>query len=204
MPKKRTYSPGESLDFSGLSIWREGIDVTNECTYKPPAGTKWGNDDCKTTVRAAFTNEECTFELKRRRHLLIPFLVVLLVAAIGGGAGTVWWAINQTAQNLNDDENGYGRINVSLASDMSLVEGGALRVNFIVTEPNNGFSERLEVEQDGQVVYRSAVVDPGYKLEWGQTSGAKPGAAVAAVYAVKNGMDIGAPTRVEVEITENR
>ena len=94
------------------------------------------------------------------------------------------------------------RITVSLAPDMRLRKGGELRVNLVVPEDNNGISERIEVEQDGAVVYRSGVVEPGRTLEWGIGSEAHEGPATATVYAVgDDGSDFGNPVSVEVTVT---
>jgi hypothetical protein len=95
------------------------------------------------------------------------------------------------------------RITVSLAPEMALKEDGSLRVNLVVPEGNNGLSERVEVEQDGKVVYQSGVVRPGNRLEWGNgAQGAHAGPATATVYAISDDADFGNPVSVEVTITE--
>lgn len=91
---------------------------------------------------------------------------------------------------------------MSMAPEMVLRDNGELRVNLVVPEGNNGLSERLEIEQDGKVVYRSGVVIPGNRLEWGKDSTAHEGAATATVYAVRDEADFGNPVSVEVEIVK--
>ena len=105
------------------------------------------------------------------------------------------------AQAMLDEQVEASRITVSIAPVMRLGNDGLLRVNFIVEKPNNGLSERLEIEQDGRVVYASGAVDPGFAIEWCQTAGAHIGPAIATVYALDgNGDDSGNPISVEVEI----
>lgn len=106
------------------------------------------------------------------------------------------------AQQMLDEQVEASRITVSLSPQPEL-QDGRLRVNFAVIEPNNGISERLEIEQDGRVVYRTGTVAPGYVVEWGNAPDAHAGAAVATVYAVhESGADFGNPVSVEIEIVE--
>lgn len=107
---------------------------------------------------------------------------------------------DEEALAMVDEMAEASRITVSLAPEMALAEDGRLRVNLVVPEGNNGLSERVEVEQDGSVVYRSGVVDPGYVLEWGEGSSAHAGAATATVYAIRDGADFGNPVSVEVAV----
>ena len=109
----------------------------------------------------------------------------------------------QEAQALVDERAESSRMTVSLSPSMRLREDGSLRPNFIVEEPNNGLSERIEIEQDGQVVYASGPVAPGYEIEWCQAPAARPGSAIATVYALDDeGNDRGNPVSVELEIVE--
>ena len=156
-----------------------------------------------------------------RRRTLVAIIIVLLILLLLLLAQLLWNAAPQRqgdtgsyiipqgemssdeAQALIDDQAEKSRITISLAPTMKLKEDGSLRVNFIVEEPNNGFSERLEVEQDGQIVYASGAVAPGYAIEWCQSSGAHAGPATATVFALdENGNDRGNPASVEVEIVE--
>ena len=108
---------------------------------------------------------------------------------------------SEEAQSLVDSQAEESRINVSVAPSMALKSDGSLRVNFLVEEPNNGWFERLEIEQDGRVVYASGAVAPGYGIEWCQPEEVHAGPAVATVHALDNsGSDIGNPVSVEVEV----
>lgn len=109
----------------------------------------------------------------------------------------------QEAQAMLDGQVASSRITVSLSPSMRLREDGSLRVNFLVEEPNNGFSERVEVEQGGRIIYASGVVAPGYGIEWCQAPEAHVGPAVATVYALdESGNDRGNPVSIELEIVD--
>ena len=110
---------------------------------------------------------------------------------------------DEEAQRMLDEMTEKSRITVSLAPEMRLRDNGDMRVNLVVPEGNNGLSERLEVEQDGRVVYRSGVVPPGNRLEWGSNSQAHEGDATATVYAVQDEADFGNPVSVEVTIVKD-
>lgn len=108
------------------------------------------------------------------------------------------------AQAMLDEQVEASRITVSVAPVMRLGADGSLRANFVVEEPNNGLSERIEIEQDGRVVYASGAVSPGYAIEWCQAPDAHTGPAIATVYALDdNGDDRGNPISVEVEIVSD-
>ena len=102
-----------------------------------------------------------------------------------------------------DRQTDASRITVSIRPVEKLDADGTLHMNFAVVEPNNGLSERLEIEQDGRAIYRSGVVPPGNVIREGKAIGAHAGAATATVYAVdQTGADRGNPVSVEVEIVE--
>jgi hypothetical protein len=161
------------------------------------------------------TNEQ-TEEKRRRRWLLIGLLLILLIT---GSSLVMWWMIQPRGdtgsylipQGTMTDEEAFAlveeqaensRITVSLKPAPELVDG-QLHVNFFVTEDNNSFSERLEIEQDGAVVYRSGIVEPSHVIEWVDAPDAQVGAAVATIYAVdESGSDFGNPISIEIEIVE--
>ena len=159
-------------------------------------------------------------KVARRRTAVFVAMVALIVMA--GAAGLVAWRFVQPQSpgdtgsylipqgSMSDDEAramldrqaDMSRITVSLRPKPELV-GDQLHVNFVVPEENNGFSERLEIEQDGAEVYRSGIVQPGHVVEWGDAPAARAGSATATVYAVNaSGVDSGNPVSVEVEIVE--
>lgn len=106
------------------------------------------------------------------------------------------------AQALLDEQTEQSRIHISIAPKPVLAEDGSLQVNLIVPEENNGYSERLVIEQDGQLVYESGAIRPGYALEWARDTKAHAGSATAIIWAVDaNGDDHGNPVAVEIEIT---
>ena len=143
--------------------------------------------------------------------------VLILLVALAGGALTAWYLVQPRGEDgtfiipqgsMTDDEARTmldrqvesSRITVSLRPKPELSDG-LLHVNFVVVPDNNGFSERLEIEQDGRVVYASGVVDPEHIVEWAAAPAAHVGAATATVYAVDDaGNDFGNPVSVEVEV----
>ena len=153
---------------------------------------------------------------KRGRVLLVALLSLLFIA----GAGLAAWQLtrpqgdtgsylipqgdmtDEEAQEMLDSQAELSRITVSLRPSQELVDG-RLHVNFVVVPGNNNFSERLEIEQDGEIVYKSGIVEPEHVIEWGDAPRAREGAATATVYAVDaQGLDFGNPVSVEVEIVE--
>lgn len=109
---------------------------------------------------------------------------------------------DEQAREMLDAQAEASRITVSLRPEPELVDG-QLHVNFVVVPGNNEFAERLEVEQDGAIVYRSGIVQPQHVIEWGSAPTAHAGLAVATVYAVDgSGNDFGNPVSVEIEIVE--
>lgn len=154
---------------------------------------------------------------KDRKWAVLCLVLLLLLIALGLFA---WWLIQpkgdtgsyvtargemtvEEARAMLDEQVDKSRITVSLSPKPKLRNDGSMRVNFLVEEPNNGLSERLEVEQDGVVVYRSGVVAPGNGIEWTSGSNAHAGEATATVYAVdENGADRGNPVSVEIEVAE--
>ena len=224
-PDKTKYAAGERISLKGLSVMLDGKDVTDECVPSVGEGTAFPSD--KKAIEVTLTHESgqtATITLKRKRKLLVPILLALLVAgAVGGGA----WVLthpaepafpegetgsylipkgdmsDEEAQRMLDEMTEKSRTTVSLAPEMRLRDNGDMRVNLVVPEGNNGLSERLEVEQDGRVVYRSGVVPPGNRLEWGSNSQAHEGDATATVYAVQDEADFGNPVSVEVTIVKD-
>ena len=215
-PSKMTYKPGEEISFDGARFSFDDIDVTDDVEYSVIEGTPWRAHDKSVCVIAEYADCAVNFTLKRKRNM-IPFFIfgVALVFVISGIC--TWKSLPEPdtgsyiipqgdmsdadAQAMLDEQAEKSRITVSISPNPKLADDGQLRVNFIVVEPNNGFAERLEVEQDGNIIYASGVVQPGYKIEWGQSSGAHTGSATATVYAVDgNGLDHGNPVSVEIEI----
>lgn len=221
-PEKSKYRPGEKISYKGARFELAGQDVTEQVSYSIPEGTIWEKGTRVLEVDTTLDGEEIeTIRLTCKRNWIAPVLAVLLVAAIGTSAGVFAWQTgnppsgdigsyvipqgdmtDSEARALLDEMAEKSRIAVSVAPKMLLADDGTLRVNFVVAKPNNGFSERLEIEQDETVVYRSGIVEPGYKIEWGTAQNAHAGEAIATVYAVSNGTETGNPVSVEVEIAD--
>ena len=223
-PDKTAYKPGEEISYSGARFeMPNGRDVTSQVKFSVFEGSAFKKNVKTQEVIVSYKDEgglyETKLELRRKVNLWPVALVSLLVAVTGaflliallslpaqGDTGSYIIPKEQMsdeeAQEMLDEMAEKSRITVSLAPNMRLTEDGQLRVNFIVMEPNNGLSERLEVEQDGAVVYRSGVVSPGNMIEWCQSQGAHAGSAIATVYAVSGEDDTGNPVSVEVQITE--
>ena len=158
-----------------------------------------------------------------RKRRLTPLVAVLLFLLVGAGTLSAWWVLAHPAAETGsrilwmgsmdaeearvalDEEVEKSRITVSLSPVPALdSETGDLRVNFIVAPGNNGFAERLEVEQDGQLIYASGIVQPGYQIEWAHAPQAHAGPATATVYAVDDrGTDHGNPVSAEVSVVES-
>lgn len=225
---KTRYKPGEEISFKGVKVTYGGEDVTGSCVFSVDEGTLWKASDTTLDVGVSLPTPEVmvtgTFTLKKKKSVF-PILLIPLGLLSAGLAG--WFIASQPkpnqfpegdtgtymipqgemtdeeAQQLVNDMAERSRITVSLAPEMALKEDGSLRVNLVVPEGNNGLSERVEVEQDGKVVYQSGVVRPGNRLEWGNgTQGAHAGSATATVYAISDDADFGNPVSVEVTITE--
>ena len=221
LPKKTRYRPGESISFDGIKVMFEDEDVTDDVTYNVKEGTLWALDDKKKTVTVRYVDKDKSkhtqdFEIKLKRRI-VPFLLLALalVCCVGG---FVWYQMqpkgetgsyiipkgemtDEEAQKLVNDQTERSRITVSIRPSQELRKDGSLHVNFVVEEPNNGLSERLEIEQDGKIIYKSGVVRPGNMIAWGESHGAKEGPAIATVYAVdEDGNDTGNPASAEIEI----
>lgn len=153
---------------------------------------------------------------RRRKCIGVALLFVALVLVIGV---FVWWLsvprvaagsriiptftsdVNE-AQAVLDDYAQQSRITVSLIPYPSFdEETGTLALNFVVSDENNGFAERFVIEQEGQIVYESECVQPGYALETIEAPRIHVGQATATVYAVdEQGNDCGNPIAVELDI----
>ena len=222
-PSKTRYSAGERITLAGLSIELDGVDITNECIASVKNGMPFPIDESQLDVNIEHepSGQSVTVTLRRKRGLLFPILIGLLAAAL---AATIAWIAahsskpripegdtgtyiipkgdmtDEEAQAMLNEMADKSRITISIAPEMRLRDNGDLRVNLVVPEGNNGLSERLEIEQDGQIVYRSGIISPGHLLEWGSSSSAHAGAATATIYAVQNSSDFGNPISVEVNI----
>ena len=107
---------------------------------------------------------------------------------------------HEQAQAMLDEQTARSRMTVSLQPEPRLRDG-SLYLNFTVPEDNNGWAERIEVEQDGALIYKSGIVQPGYAIGWADAPAAHAGPALATVYAVDSeGGDHGNPVSVEIEI----
>lgn len=219
---KTSYKPGEKIDLSGVVVSQGGRNVTSEATIAIENDLTVFPADAKSVlVTVTHAGMSTTFEIQRKRSILPLLLLVLAIIGILIGVylafrpqepkfpegDTGSYLIpkgdmsDEDAQKLVDEMAEKSRITVSLAPEMRLASDGRLRVNLVVPEGNNGLSERLEIEQDGKVVYRSGIVAPGNRLEWGNnTEGAHPGPATATVYAIQSDADFGNPVSVEVNI----
>lgn len=107
-------------------------------------------------------------------------------------------------RSLLDESTRKSVMTVSLRPHPPLDEtSGALGINFKVDPDNNGLSERFEIEQNGEIIFESVIVEPGHGLEEIYVPKAALGPAVATVYGVdKEGGDHGNPVSVEIEIVE--
>ena len=156
-------------------------------------------------------------DVRRNRRRLLAAVLLCLMAAAGGLLA--WFALqpagdtgsylipqgtmsDEQAQQMLDEQADKSRIQVSLRPVQELKDG-KLHVNFVVAADNNGFAERLEIVQDGLLVYASGIVQPNHTLSWVEAPAAHPGDATATVYAVgDNGEDFGNPVSVEVSIAQ--
>lgn len=232
-PECTSWRAGETIRYAGLIVVEcdgedesvLGRDVTGELTFEPAEGSAFPADRRRITVVARdAAGRVATFEISRKRKVLPIVFAVCAALCVACG---IWFAVrgadrspfpegdtgsyfipqgemtDEEAQALVDEMAEKSRITVNLAPSMALRSDGSLRVNLVVPKDNNGLSERLEVEQDGRVVYRSGIVEEGSRLEWGtETDGAHAGAATATVYAMQDGADFGNPVSVEVEIVD--
>lgn len=225
-PTTTSYKTGEKISYKGIQLKFDGYDVTDQVTYSVKEGTIWNKSDKKIDVVASYIvdgeTHTASFTLEKKSK---TFLIALTIAVLLFLAGVVGYSIytkgnlhseaeragsylipqgemtDDEARAMLDEQVEKSRITVSLSPNMVLKEDGTLKVNFIVAKPNNGLSERLEVTQNDKIVYKSEIVNPGYKIEWGQSNGASTGDAIATVYAVdENGQDSGNPVSVEVKI----
>jgi len=223
-PDKVAYRPGEEISYAGARFATpDGRDVTSRVSFSVPEGSAFRKSAKIQQVAVSYQAEDGRYGATLRLRQKASRWPVLAACLLAAGAGVIlWFALSgmaaqgdtgsyiipqeqmsdEEAQEMLDDMAEKSRITVSLAPNMRLAEDGQLRVNFIVLEPNNGLSERLEVEQDGAVVYRSGVVEPGNMIEWCQSQGAHVGSAIATVYAVNGEGDTGNPVSVEVQIVE--
>lgn len=225
LPTRKSYKPGEEITYAGATFAFDGADVTNDVMFSVPAGTTWKADDKMLVVDVTYAGAgaPATAQITLRRKSRIWPLVILLAAAVAAGTAAAFVAFNATqpqndtgsylipqgnmtdeeAQRMLNEQAEKSRITISVAPEMKLRPNGELRINFVVPEPNNGYPERIEIQQDGQVVFKSDIVNPGYMIEWAPSSGAHVGDAVATIYAVNSqGGDTGNPTSVEVKIIE--
>lgn len=227
--RKSRYKAGEKISYEGLVLRVGGTDVTGACSLAPAEGTPFPRDEKRMTVTATYSTPNgqtstATFELSRRRGVLLPIAIVLLAAAaiVAGlfAAGIIPWGeadkgetgtylipqgdmTDEEAQALVNEMAEKSRITVSVAPNMLLTDDNKLRVNFIVPEGNNGLAERLEVTQGDVLVAKTGVVKPGYGVEYLDVS-QRPevGPAIATVYAVRDDteVDTGNPISVDVQI----
>lgn len=104
-------------------------------------------------------------------------------------------------QATKDDEGAEARrLRESVSTEMALRPDGQLRLGVTVPTDNLGLSERIEVEQGGELVYSSRILSPGESLDWVPADGANPGGARVNVYGILGDRDYGKPVTVEVEI----
>lgn len=225
MPDVVIYRSGEAIDYAGLVVKFAGLDVTAESRFSVEDGTVWRADDAKLEVFVTFVDEDgewhlASFVLKRKRSAL-PFALVLCAIGLVVAGGFAWWLAqprgdtgsyiipqgdmtDEEARSMLDEQVERSRITVSLRPTQELTRDGRLHVNFVVVADNNGFSERLEIEQDGHVVYASGVVEPEHAIAWCDAPSAHAGPATATVYAVgSDGLDSGNPVSVEIEIVDD-
>ena len=225
MPERVKYRPGDEISYEGISFSLDGVEVPLDLVFfSVPEGETWKRGDKSLDVVASYIDYEVVFTLKRKRNPLLLLLLLLLAALIAVSA-----ALLSTGPLDPDDETDGDRgshlippedmteeeivemlnrlaelstITVSLDPEPELVDG-KVHLRFVVEEPNNGFSERMELVQDGKVVGHSEIVSPGDWVEWISAPDAVPGAAIAIVYAVdEDGNDSGSPVNVEIQITE--
>ena len=94
------------------------------------------------------------------------------------------------------------RMTISVAAKPQLKDG-RVRVN-VVNAQDSRFGQLFTLEQDGKVLYKSGVVDPGKTVEWVDAKGARAGEATVTVSAAdaETGKATGNPQSVTVEIVE--
>ena len=163
--------------------------------------------------------DETVFQQRRITAARAAVAALAAIVLMGSLTAHLWWGgdaggdtgsylipqgtmSDEEARAMLDRQAELSRITVSIRPVQELVDD-QLHMNFVVPAGNNNFSERLEIEQDGRIVYRSGIVEPEHVIEWGDVAGAHAGAATATIYAVDaDGFDFGNPVSVEIEISE--
>lgn len=94
------------------------------------------------------------------------------------------------------------RMRESVSIRMPLRPDGQLRIGLSVPRGGDDISERIEIEQDGKIVYGSRIVAPAETLEWVPAEGVHEGPATARVYGILGDRDYGTPVTVDIEIVK--
>ena len=105
-------------------------------------------------------------------------------------------------QEKKNQEERMTRLSDSIGSRMPLDQDGRIDLGLVVPDDGTNISERVEVIQDGRVIYGSRIVRPGEALSWVPADEAHAGKATAVVYGIVGDDDYGEPVIVEVEIVD--
>lgn len=154
-----------------------------------------------------------------RKTARIALTILLALCLVGIGALVAWHFLAPKADagatvtsfdGMSDDEIRAeldrqveaSRMTISVAAKPQL-QNGRVRVN-VVNAQDSHFGQLFTLEQDGKVLYKSGVVDPGKTVEWVDAEGAHAGEATVTVSAAdtKTGKATGNPQSVTVEIVE--
>lgn len=154
-----------------------------------------------------------------RKTARIALTILLALCLVGIGALVAWHflapktdagATVTSFDGMSDDEIRAeldrqveaSRMTISVAAKPQL-QNGRVRVN-VVNAQDSRFGQLFTLEQDGKVLYKSGVVDPGKTVEWVDAKGAHAGEATITVSAAdtKTGKATGNPQSVTVEIVE--
>lgn len=92
------------------------------------------------------------------------------------------------------------RMRDSINHEMGVRPDGMLHIGLSVPDDGAGISERVEITQDGRLVYSTRIVAPGETLEWVPSDHAHAGKAKATIYGIKGEQDWGSPVTVEVDV----
>lgn len=154
-----------------------------------------------------------------RKAARIALTILLALCLVGIGAVAAWHFLAPKADagatvtsfdGMSDDEIRAeldrqveaSRMTISVAAKPQL-QNGRVRVN-VVNAQDSRFGQLFTLEQDGKVLYKSGVVDPGKTVEWVDAEDAHAGEATVTVSAAdtETGKATGNPQSVTVEIVE--
>ena len=140
-----------------------------------------------------------------RKAARIALTILLALCLVGIGAVAAWHFLAPKADagatvTSFDGQVEASRMTISVAAKPQL-QNGRVRVN-VVNAQDSRFGQLFTLEQDGKVLYKSGVVDPGKTVEWVDAEDAHAGEATVTVADTETGKATGNPQSVTVEIVE--